>query len=311
MTVETLNLKTPNLLIKALETQKEQVRCISITLIQRIMLFLQSHHIVDLYCWVDSQIDYREHPRTGRPCLMNDSELITILIWNTCTLHQKTLKDIYQTMRLYHEKDFKQLPSYQTFVRRTHSLIPVMLTLLEHLLSDKEAIRIMDATMLPVCKNHRADRHKVAKDIAKFGKNWQGWHYGFKLHASVSLDGRLCGLALTPANVYDAQAMVKILNKHCVLAVGDTLYGAKVMGSIIRNKFGTVVIAPPWPSQKKKLATPWQLKLLNQRSKIECVFDYLKEHLHLVTSFPRSVAGYVLHYVRILLGYQVMALCKG
>jgi hypothetical protein len=278
---------------------------------QRIMLFLQSHHIVDLYCWVDNEIDYSKRSKPGRPCLMSDSEIITILIWNTCTLHQKTLKDVYKTVRLYHEYDFKKVPSYQTFVRRVHQLLPQMLCLLEQLLCDQEPVRIMDATMLPVSKPHRADRHKVAKDIAQFGKNWQGWHYGFKLHASVSLTSRLCGLALTGANIYDAQAMTRILNTHCKVAVGDTLYGAKVMGKIIRDRFGTVIIAPPWPSQKQKLATPWQLDLLNQRSKIECVFYYLKEHLNLVTSFPRSVNGYVLHYVRILLGYQVMALMKG
>lgn len=275
------------------------------------MLFLHSHHIVDLYYWVDNSLTHSRPQKTGRPCLLQDSELLTILIWNTCTMRQKTLKDVYQTIQLYHKKDFKQLPSYQTFVRRTHALIPIMLTLLEQLLCVEEEVRIMDATMLPVSKLHRVDRHKVAKDIAQFGKNWQGWHYGFKLHASISLGGKLCGLALTPANVYDAQAMVKILNPHCKVAAGDTLYGAKVMGGIIKKNFGTVIIAPPWPTQKQKLSTAWQLDLLNQRSKIECVFDYLKEHLHLVTSFPRSVAGYVLHYVRVLLGYQVMALSKG
>jgi hypothetical protein len=70
-------------------------------------------------------------------------------------------------------------------------------------------------------------------------------------------------------------------------------------------------VAPPWPSQKKKVATETQNNLLNHRAKIECVFDYLKEHLHLVYSFPRSVPGYFVHYVRGLLGYQVMALTKG
>ena len=104
--------------------------------------------------------------------------------------------------------------------------------------------------------------------------------------------------------------MVKILNHHCDIAVGDTLYGAKVMGTIIRERYGTVVIAQPWPSQKKKLATPWQIDLLNHRSKIESVFDYLKEHLHLVSSFLRTVAGHVLHYVRVLLSYQIMALAS-
>jgi hypothetical protein len=278
-------------------------------LTQRIMLFLSSHHIVDLYCWVDQHIEKTPYC-TGRPALLSETEVITILIWNTIVLKQKTLKDIHTMMSTYHSNDF-HLPKYSAFVHHCHSALPEMITLLESLLCDTEPIRIMDATMLPVSKPHRADSHKVAKDIAQFGKNWQGWHYGFKLHASIALDGRLCALMLTGANIYDAQVMPKLLNQHCTLAVGDTLYGAKVMGKIIKEKYGTVIIAPPWPTQKQKVSTPWQIDLLNQRSKIESMFDYLKEHLHLVSSFPRSVGGYVLHYVRILLSYQIMALGKG
>jgi hypothetical protein len=272
------------------------------------MLFLQPHHIVDLYCWVEERLPHSVY-RTGRPPLITEPETITILIWNTVVLRQKTLRDIHTMMRTYHGNDF-HLPKYSAFVRHCHEALPHMTLLLRELLCAEERIRIMDSTMVPVCKNHRADDHKVAKNVAAFGKNWQGWHFGFKLHASIALDGPLCGLALTSANIYDAQVMVKILNRHCDIAVGDTLYGAKVMGKVVRDRYGTVVIAPPWPSQKTKLATPWQIDLLHQRSKIESVFDYLKEHLHLVSSFPRSVAGYVLHYVRILLSYQIMALVR-
>jgi hypothetical protein len=273
---------------------------------QRIMLFLQPHHIVDLYCWVEERLPVPIY-HTGRPPLLTEPEVVTILLWNTMVLKQKTLKDVHQTIRTYHAHDFR-VPKYSAFVHHCHRALPQMVCLLGQLLCTTERVRIMDSTMLPVCRNHRADDHKVAKNIAQFGKNWQGWHYGFKLHASISLTGQLSGCALTPANVYDAQVMVKILNRHCDIAVGDTLYGAKVMGKSIRERYGTVIIAPPWPTQKTKLATPWQIDLLNQRSKIESVFDYLKEHLHLVSSFPRSVMGYVLHYVRILLSYQIMAL---
>jgi hypothetical protein len=273
------------------------------------MRSLCTHHIVDLYYWIDTLIP-KEPISSGRPALLTSTEVVTILVWHTLVLKQKTFKDIHDTVCLYHKSDFTTLPKYTTFVAQCHRALPVMYEVLEQLLCDTEAVRILDATMLPVSKPHRADRHKVAKDIATFGKNWQGWHYGFKLHVSTSLDGRLCSLMLTGANVYDAQAMPKLLNQHCRLAVGDTLYGAKVMGKIIRDSYGTAIIAPPWPTQKQKVSTPWQMDLLNQRSKIECVFDYLKEHLHLVTSFPRSVRGYVLHYVRVLLSYQIGILAR-
>lgn len=270
---------------------------------------VQAHHITELYCWFDDLVPDTSK-ETGRPLSLTQSEVLTILVWNTMVTRHKTIKDLHEFMRIYHANDFR-IPSYNTFLERCHATLPTMLDLLKELLVDGAPVRIMDATMLPVCKNHRADSYKVAKNLVSFGKNWQGFHFGFKLHASIDFDGRLAGLALTGANVYDAQAMPAILNKHCRVAVGDTLYGAKVMGKKIWKEYGTIIIAPPWPKQRRKIAALWQLKLLNHRSKIESVFDILKEHLNLVSSFPRSVAGYLLHYVRVLLGYQMMALLSG
>jgi len=269
-------------------------------------LLLEAHHIADLYCWIDDLVP-KVPKRTGRPALLSDAEVITILAWNALILRQKTLKDLHRFVSLYHAEDFR-LPAYPTFVAHCHRTLPQTLLFLETILADEAPVRIMDATMLPVCALARADHHKTAKNLARFGKNWQGWHYGFKLHASIDLSGKLSGLALTPANIYDAQAMPRILNGHCRVAVGDTLYGASVMRKKIWRAYGTIVIATPHPKQKRKIAAPWQIDLLNMRSKIESVFDYLKEHMHLVSSFPRSITGYLVHYVRVLLGYQIMAL---
>lgn len=111
----------------------------------------------------------------------------------------------------------------------------------------------------------------------------------------------------TGANVYDAQMLPKLVNGQKII-VGDTLYGAGVMKKFIWSEYGTIIISPPFPKQNKKISTPWQNALLNIRSKIESVFDYLKNHLHLVSSFPRSVEGYLIHYLRILISYQITAL---
>ena len=74
------------------------------------------------------------------------------------------------------------------------------------------------------------------------------------------------------------------------------------------NHFGTFILAPPHPKQKKKLISQWQHLLLKARPKIETMFDYLKEHLYLVSSFPRSIMGYLFHYLRVLLAYQMKGL---
>jgi hypothetical protein len=272
------------------------------------MLSLQPHHITYLYVLVDDLLSSIPKPLGGRPTVLSNSEVITILLWNTLTVKQKTLKDIYTWVILYHTVDFPKIPHYRAFVYHCHRVLPLLLYLLEHVLHKTEAIRFVDSTMVEVCRLIRADSHKVAKSVAGFGKNHQGWHYGFKLHASVDARGGLCQATITPANVNDAQALPKLLNQHTRVAVGDGGYTAHVMAEHLFEQYGTIIVSPPHPKQKRKVMTWWQQVLLTMRPKVESVWDYLKEHLHLVTSFPRSVKGYLLHYVRILLGYQLMVI---
>jgi len=269
------------------------------------MLKLQSHHITDLYVLVDDIIPKEEKKTAGRPCKMSDSELVTVLVWSSLTTKQKTIKDIHNWLLLYHQNDFKKISHYSAFVDHCLRLIPLLIFVIKTLLLDETSIRFMDSTMLEVCKLQRADDHKVCKGLAKFGKNWQGWHFGFKLHASIDFKGRFCGLAISPANEHDSRAEPYLLNKYTKVAVGDTSYGGKAMNEHIFEQYGTIVIAPPHPKQDKKLLSKLQQFLLEMRSKIECAFDYLKNHLNLVSSFPRSPKGYLFHWLRIILGYQI------
>lgn len=275
------------------------------------MLFLQSDNITDLYVWVDDLlIKGSVHRDIGRPSILSDSELLTILIWNTLTMKQKTIQDLYHWVRLDHEKTFPHLPIYNNFLKHCHRLIPQAAELLQQFLSTKAPLRFIDSTMLPVCKHKRADDHKVAKSLANFGKNWQGWHYGFKLHASIDHRGNLCSLVFSEASFFDGRMTEKLLNEYTKIAVGDTSYGGREMREKLWDEKRIFLLAPPPPAHKQKIAALWQTNLLSFRSKIESVFDYLKEHLHLVTSFARSIKGYFLHYIRILLGYQIMCLLQ-
>jgi len=272
------------------------------------MLSLATHHIADLRLWVDGQLPKQTYPQGGRPPILQDSSLVTLLIWNTLVLRQKTLRGLWRCAQVHLESQFPHLPAYSGFVAHCHRVLPHLWMLLQQLLRD-DPLRIVDSTMLPVCKIHRADRHKVAKIVASFSKNHQGWHYGFKLHTAITFDGKLCAIYFTPASEYDAQLLPELVDHHTRLVVGDTHYGASVMGEETRKKApDLLIIAPPYPTQKKKLTAPWQRAVLRWRSKIETVFDMLKEHLHLVSSFPRSINGYLLHYVSVLLGYQILAL---
>ena len=269
------------------------------------MSALQKHHIVDLFVWVDDRLPTEVKP--GARPVLRDSELLTILIWDGLCEPHKNLSAVYSWIEREYSDYFPKLPKYQNFVAHCHRLLPKLVWFMQSLLVSDAPLRFADSTMLPVCKPIRADRHKVAKGFAEFGKNWQGWHYGFKLHAAIDHKNRLAALVFTPANEHDNQVMERLVNSKTRVLVGDSHYGGSVMRKRLWKKHKTIVIAPPHHSQKKKLATDWQMLLLQLRPKIEATFGKLKEQRFLVTSFPRSVKGYFVHYIRVLLGYQMGA----
>lgn len=267
------------------------------------MRALQKHHIVDIYVWVDDL--FTQPVKPGQKPALRDSELLTILIWDGLNEPHKNLSSVYSWIEREYSDYFTKLPKYQNFVAHVHRLLPKLVWFLRTLLVADAPLRFADSTMLPVCKPIRADRHKVAKGIAQFGKNWQGWHYGFKLHAAIDYKNRLAALVFTPANEHDNQVMECLVNDSTRILVGDSHYGGSVMRKRLWKKHKTIVIAPPHHTQHKKLAADWQMKLLHMRPKIEATFGKLKEQHFLVTSFPRSVKGYFVHYLRTLLGYQL------
>ena len=270
------------------------------------MRLLRSHHIVKLVEVVDTFFPRESpNPKGGRPVILHQNEVVALLVFSCLVAPQRTLKGVHTLAQTFYYRRF-QIPTYKSWVRKCHQALPQMCFMLDQLLDKDTPIRFMDSTMLEVCRMVRADRHRVAKGVADFGRNWQGWHYGFKLHASCSPTGRLCAIWFTPANEHDAQQIPHLVNDATVIAIGDGTYGARIMREKMWREHKAFILAPPHPKQKKKVMAQWQHLLLRARPKIECTFDYLKEHLYLQTSFPRSVVGYFVHYIRILLSYQLM-----
>jgi Transposase DDE domain len=273
------------------------------------MRVLHSHSILPLYVWVDDAVaSLPQTRRVGRPSVLRDSEVVTILVFNLMTCQQQTLRQVYDWVRQYHYSDFPSLPNYQNFVAHCHRVLSLLNRLLSSLLKSAASLRFMDATMLPVCKLVRRQWHRVARGYAHTGHNWQGEHYGFKLHASVDNEGRLCAYVFSSANIHDSRAIPHLVDGHTTIAVGDSGYRSIPLHKKIRKTYGTFILTPPHYKQQKQVMAEWQRRLLRRRPKIETVFDYLKQHLHLVSSFPRSVHGYAVHYTRVLLGYQLLML---
>ena len=54
-----------------------------------------------------------------------------------------------------------------------------------------------------------------------------------------------------------------------------------------------------------QLAAPWQIALLNLRMRVEFHFRMLKVCYGLVTSFPRSIDGYLTHYLAAIAAHLI------
>ena len=268
------------------------------------MKTVSKDNIINLFVFLDDTL--AKEAKTGRRPALGDNEVLTILIWAGLTESPRTLRAVYNWIVREYAGYFR-LPAYKNFVLACHRILPLMAEVLSGLLATKSPLRFADSTMIAVCRNIRSDRHRVAKDVAKWGKNWQGWHYGFKLHIAIDHQNRLCAAVITGANEHDNQVMGQLVNEHTRVLVGDTHYGGSVQRRKLWQKYGIVIVAPAQIKQKKGLYSQLQLKLLRMRPKVEAVFGLLKQKFSLVSSYPRSVNGYFVHYLRVLLGYQMGA----
>ncbi len=237
-------------------------------------MLYKKHHIVDLFVGIDDLLPKIVHP--GRQSALTDSELLTILIWDGLTEPHKNLSSVYSWIDREYPDYFPELPKYQNFVAHCHRLMPTLIWLLQSLLTTGAELRFADSTMLPVCKPVRVNRHKVARGVADFGCNHQGYHFGFKLHAAIDHTDRLAAFVFTPANIYDGQVLKRLVNRATKVVVGDSHYGASTTRKAVWREHGVVVIAPPHYKQNKQLMAKWQHLLLMMRPKIEAMFGKLK-----------------------------------
>lgn len=90
------------------------------------MRAIQKQHIVDVFVWIDDAVaslpQTRNKESGGRPAILRDSELLTILIWDGLTEPHKTLHSLYAWIAREYGDYFPRLPAYQNFVAHCHRL---------------------------------------------------------------------------------------------------------------------------------------------------------------------------------------------
>ena len=232
----------------------------------------------------------REHPK-GRKPLLTNSEIVTSVIF-------KQRQNIAIKKSLY---EILEPPcSYNRFVvalnRAGVYLARIITVIMQFLQKQAHLIKFTDSTELPVCLLKNSMSHRTMKVLSAMSKSSKGFFYGLKLHLSADVEGRVLALKLTPGNCGDRKIFRKMNKKLRGLFGADAGYISKELEQdfFIENERMLITASR---ANMKKLAADWQIFVLNLRMKVEVHFRMLKVCYGLVTSFPRSIDGYLTHYL--------------
>ena len=242
--------------------------------------------------------------KPGRPNSLSLSDIAMISLLKS-RYAIKNWKALYRLLQDKYSQDFT-LPKYKNFVVTMNKYSWVLLVLINILLQINTAksgvIKIVDSTPLPVCKNIRIPYHKVLKDFATRSKGTMGWFYGLKLHAVCDTKGNLIAIKFTTANYGDRKYLDEVLDfiKDSII-IADAGYISNKLAQKAFKRGNRLLTCGR--KNSKKIATIDDIRVLNKRNRIEVMFSVLKERLNIVTSLPRSVLGYLAHYIHVIFGY--------
>lgn len=236
------------------------------------------------------KINEREHPKGRKPALTNHE-------WVTCAI-LKQRQNIGSIKSLF---ELLEPPcSYNRFVANLKRVGVYLARLSAALLAcfgtQAHPVKFTDSTDIPVCQNKNGKRHKTMYGLAQWSKTGKGSFYGLKLHLSGDAEGKPLAIRLTPGNSDDRAVFRRMNEKLRGVFIADAGY---VSEKLERDFFmeGERILLAATRRNMKKLATPFQIALLNLRMRVEIHFRVLKVCYGLVTSLPRSIDGYLAHYL--------------
>jgi hypothetical protein len=236
------------------------------------------------------KINEREHPKGRKPTLTNSEAVTAAILWRRQNIGSK--KSLYEIL--------EPPCSYNRFVATINKaakyLARVIVSLLRHFRERAHLVKFTDSTDIPVCLPKNAKQHRTMRGLAQWSKTGKGSFYGLKLHLSGDLEGRPLAICLTPGNSDDRSIFRKMNEKLRGLFITDAGY---VSEELERDFFieNERLLLTATRKNMKKVATPFQIALLNLRMRVEIHFRVLKVCYGLVTSLPRSIDGYLTHYL--------------
>jgi hypothetical protein len=163
--------------------------------------------LVSLYVLVDDwwKLEHASRPpKTGRPALLGDPEVLTLAILAQWPRFRSE-RDFWRFASWHLRPYFPALCSQSQLNRRIRALAPELRLLqraFSEALTDPSAVyRVLDTTLVPAIVRVRASRKGLFCGQATFGRSASKteWIYGFKVALVVDPDGVITAFGLAPA----------------------------------------------------------------------------------------------------------------
>ncbi|MBI4767697.1 MAG: transposase [Deltaproteobacteria bacterium] len=238
--------------------------------------------------------------KTGRKLALTINQIISLALFKQ--------KNNIATKKSLHEI-LKPDCSYKTLVvnlNRFANLGAIILFLLMRInRNSQHPVKHIDSTDIPVCLFKNANLHKTMKGLASFGNSGKGTYFGLKMHLIADLKKQILAVKFTSGKVDDRKMVIPLSRELAGIFIADAGYVSKKLSAEFYQEHKRILLVKPRKNMRK-LMTKFQEYLYKTRVLIEFNFRSLKMFYGLITSLPRSVAGYFANYVWSLLAYQVV-----
>jgi Transposase DDE domain len=257
--------------------------------------------LVSLYVLVDDWWKLHhasQPPKTGRPALLSDPEVLTLAILAQWPRFRSE-RDFWRFASSHLRSYFPTLCSQSQFNRRVRALEPelraLQLAFARELACPSAVYRVMDTTLVAAMVRVRASRKGLFCGQATFGRSASKteWVYGFKVALVVDPKGVVSAFGLAPASSDErpiGEALIAADDRHEAYLADKGFTGIEWERRWL-EVYGALVAATPKNNSRRAWSKADRRWASGHRQIIEGVIDQLKDFFSLERHRAKTLSG--------------------
>lgn len=237
-------------------------------------------------------------PRSGPKPRFSDAEVISLnLLAESLMITSENY--LFKFMHNNLKDQFPNLIERSRYNRRKRELFSlieqVRIELVKHLIGQEDTF-LIDSMPLPIVKLSRSARTRICKEefsrapdhgyCASQNQNF----YGYKLHATSTINGVITHFTLTKAHVHDIEYLQEIRHFYpgCTI-LGDRAYLSDPLQLELFENESLMLITPMRRNQKNYRKQPGLFRRLRKR--IETVFSQFCDQFQIQKNYAKTFLG--------------------